>query len=413
MPSDPTRLIAHLDMDAFYASVELLRYPELEGRPVVIGGGRRHQPQWSTDPVTGQPMRTFSTLRNYVGRGVATTATYAARALGLHSAMGLMKAAQFAPDAVLLPVDFDAYRKYSRLFKDAVRAIAPRIQDNGIDEIYIDLTNVRLEEAETVVREPARDRWDEVEGIARSIKAAVRAATGLSCSIGIAPNKLLAKIASELDKPDGLSLLREGDMERRIWPLPARRINGIGPKSSAKLEALGVATIAELAAADPAWLVEHFGRAHGAFMHDAAHGRDERDVLTVMEPKSISRETTFERDLSASRDREELSRIFTALCTGVSDDLRRKGYLGKTIGLKLRYDNFKTVTRDRTLDWPTDDPRAIRRAAGECLKRVPLDRRIRLLGVRAGALFAADTVGPTPPAEAADATPSLFDEIQR
>ena len=146
-------------------------------------------------------------------------------------------------------------------------------------------------------------------------------------------------------------------------------------------------------------------------MHDAAHGRDDRDVLTEMEPKSISRETTFERDLSARRDREELSRIFTALCTGVSDDLRRKGYLGKTIGLKLRYDNFKTVTRDRTLDWPTDDPQAIRRAAGECLKRVPLDRRIRLLGVRVGALFAASAVGAGPPPDAADATPSLFDEI--
>ncbi len=411
MPSDPRRLIAHLDMDAFYASVELLRYPELKGRPVVIGGGRRHQPQVSTDPATGRPVRTFATLRNYAGRGVATTATYEARARGLHSAMGLMKCAQLAPDAVLLPVDFDAYRKYSRLFKDVVRAIAPRIQDNGIDEIYIDLSDVRPHATGTVAREPASDRWDEVATVARSIKDAVCAATGLSCSIGIAPNKLLAKIASELDKPDGLTVIREGDMERRIWPLPARRINGIGPKSSARLEALGVVTIADLAAAEPAWLVEHFGRAHGAFMHDAAHGRDERDVITFMEPKSISRETTFDRDLSPSRDRAELSRIFTALCTGVSDDLKRKGYVGKTIGLKLRYDNFKTVTRDRTLDWPTDDPRAIRRAAGECLKRVPLDRRIRLLGVRAGALFAADTVGPAPPAEAADATPSLFDEI--
>jgi DNA polymerase-4 len=401
-------MIAHLDMDAFYASVELLRYPELAGLPVVIGGGRRHQPEWVSDPVTGRPVRKFATLRNYAGRGVATTATYPARALGLRSAMGLMKAAQLAPDAVLLPVDFDAYRKYSRLFKDAVRGLAPRIQDNGIDEIYIDLTHVH---PVSMAAEPAGDPWERAQAVARSIKDAVRAATGLSCSIGIAPNKLLAKIASELDKPDGLTLVREGDMERRIWPLPARRINGIGPKSGAKLEALGVVTIAELAAADPAWLVENFGRAHGAFMHAAAHGRDERDVITEMEPKSISRETTFERDLSASRDRAELSRIFTALCTGVSDDLRSKGYVGKTIGLKIRYDNFKTMTRDRTLDWPTDDARAIRRAAGECLKRVPLDRRIRLLGVRAGALFAAATIGPAPPADAADATPSLFDEI--
>jgi len=409
MTAEPLRFIAHLDMDAFYASVELLRHPELKGRPVVIGGGRRHLPELAPGSAGDGPIRTFATLRDYAGRGVITTATYEARALGLHSAMGLMKAAQFAPDAVLLPTDFDAYRKYSRLFKEAVRAIAPRIQDNGIDEIYVDLTNVDPAAAGGGARAPEHDAWERARIVASAIKHAVRAATGLSCSIGVAPNKLLAKIASELDKPDGLTVIRAGDFERRIWPLPARRINGIGPKSGAKLEALGVRTIAELAAADPAWLVEHFGRAHGAFMHDAAHGRDDRDVVTASEPKSISRETTFERDLSATRDRAELSRIFTALCTGVSDDLKRKGYLGRTIGLKLRYDNFRTVTRDSTLDWPTDDARAIRRAAGECLKRVPLDRRIRLLGVRAGALVAATAVGPAPQVEQADPTPSLFD----
>jgi DNA polymerase-4 len=388
----------------------LLRYPELKGLPVVIGGGRRHQPVTTTDPATGRAVRTFATLRSYVGRGVITTATYEARAFGLHSAMGMMKAAQLAPDTILLPVDFDAYRKYSRLFKDAVRAIAPRIQDNGSTRsTSISRTCIRPRTVSSC-RNPNANPWERVHAVARAIKQAVRAATGLSCSIGIASNKLLAKIASELDKPDGLTLLRPEDIERRIWPLPARKINGIGPKSGAKLEALGVRTIAELAAADPAWLVEHFGRAHGAFMHEAAHGRDDRDVLTEMEPKSISRELTFERDLSPRRDRDELTQIFTALCTGVSDDLKRKGYLGKTIGLKLRYDNFKTVTRDRTLDWPTDDPQAIRQAAGECLKRVPLDRRIRLLGVRAGALFAASAVAARPPPDAADATPSLFDE---
>src|SRR5262245_39849396 len=163
MPAPPNRFIAHLDMDAFYASVELLRYPELKGRPVVIGGGRRHQPTVSTDPATGRTVRTFATLRHYVGRGVITTATYEARAFGLHSAMGMMKGAQLAPDAILLPVDFDAYRKYSRLFKEAVRAIAPRIQDNGIDEIYVDLTNVHLAAAgPPSVREPAPDEWERV-----------------------------------------------------------------------------------------------------------------------------------------------------------------------------------------------------------------------------------------------------------
>jgi DNA polymerase-4 len=198
-------------------------------------------------------------------------------------------------------------------------------------------------------------------------------------------------------------------MERRIWPLPARRINGIGPKSSAKLGMLGVVTIAELAAADPAWLVEHFGRAHGAFMHAAAHGRDERDVITEMEPKSISRETTFERDLSATRDREQLSAIFTELCEGVGDDLQRKGYAGRTIGVKLRYDNFATVTRVHTIDEATQSVDAIRRAAGDCLKRVDLTRRIRLIGVRVGGLVPADAVRALREPDPDRATASLFD----
>jgi len=252
MPSPPVRLIAHLDMDAFYASVELLRYPELRGRPVVIGGGRRHQPVDTVDPATGRTTRTFATLRGYVGRGVITTATYEARALGLNSAMGLMKAVPKAPDAVLLPSDFDAYRKYSRLFKGAVSAIAPLIQDNGIDEIYIDLTDVHGVPVGKEVREPESDPWERVSGVAQSIKDAVRAATGLSCSIGIAPNKLLAKIASELDKPDGITVVRASDLQHRIWPLPARKINGIGPKSSARLEALGIHTIGDFGAADTA-----------------------------------------------------------------------------------------------------------------------------------------------------------------
>ncbi len=381
-------------MDAFYASVELLRYPELAGLPVVIGGGGAHRPVERVDPATGAIRREFATLAEYAGRGVATTATYEARALGVHSAMGLMKAAALAPHAILLPVDFDAYRRMSRTFKDAVRTLAPRIEDRGIDEIYIDLSDA-----------PAREG---VRALGQSIKDAVRAATGLRCSIGIAANKLLAKIASDLDKPDGLTLIGDGDLERRIWPLPARRINGIGPKSAARLAAMDIHTIADLARAGRQRLVECFGRAHGEWMDAAAHGRDSRPVVTTSEPRSISRETTFERDLSAMRDRARLSAIFTELCEGVGDDLRRKGYAGRTIGLKLRYDNFRTVTRDVTLAAPTQDPTAIRRAAGSCLKRVALERRIRLLGVRVGALVPADPASMLA-AEPAPLTGSLFD----
>ena len=408
MSIEPLRHIAHLDMDAFYASVELLRYPELRGKPVVIGGGRRHQPEETIDRVGGQVTRKFATLRAYVGRGVITTATYEARALGLHSAQGLMKAALLAPDAILLPTDFDRYRDYSRRFKVAVQAIAPQIEDRGIDEIYIDLTGVRLPEHDTGAETPG-EAWWRAREVAKAIKECVRAETGLSCSIAVAPNKLLAKISSELDKPDGLTMLAAGDIARRIWPLPARKINGIGPKASARLEALGVCTIGELAHSDPLWLLEHFGKSYGAWLHEAANGRDDRPVVTFSEPKSISRETTFERDLHPARDRDLLSEIFTGLCAGVADDLQRKGYVGRTIGLKLRYDDFKTVTRDQTIAVPTQDARAIRRAAGECLKRVPLDRRIRLLGVRVGALSMAEVADGSAQVSAQEPTSFLFD----
>ncbi len=369
------RFIAHLDMDAFYASVELLRYPQLRGQPVAVGGRRRTAER---DPADNAIPR----LRDYSGRGVITTATYEARALGVRSGMGLMKAAKLAPDALLLPADFDQYRRYSRMFKDAARAIAPHIEDRGIDEVYIDLTEL----VASTAADGAPDPWARARGVAVDIQRAVREATGLSCSIGITPNKLLSKIASELEKPGGIAVLREADIAPRVWPLPVNKINGIGPKAAARLEALGIRTIGELAQADPTLLVEHFGKSYGAWMHEAAHGRDERPVVIYSEPKSISRETTFENDLHPVRDREQLSHIFTDLCVRVAGDLQRKGYAGKTIGLKLRYDNFKTVTRDRTLDAPTQDAGMIRRAAGECLKRVPLDRRIRLLGVRVGAL---------------------------
>ncbi|MBC8057348.1 MAG: DNA polymerase IV [Rhizobiales bacterium] len=364
------RLIAHLDMDAFYASVELLRYPDLRGRAVVIGGGRRHEPVEQADGT-----RRYALLRDYTGRGVITTSTYEARALGVFSAMGTMKAAKLAPEAVLLPVDFDRYRHYSRLFKAAVRAVAPVVEDRGIDEIYIDLTDLPGAQA------------DAGRAVAQRLKEAVFDATGgLTCSVGVTPNKLLSKLASELDKPNGLTLLGTDDIATRIWPLAAKKVNGIGPKANEKLGKLGLHTVGDIAAAAPQWLTEHFGTSYGAWLHDAAHGRDERPVVTFSEPKSISRETTFERDLHAVRDRAALGEIFTELCVKLAGDLGRKGYASRTIGIKLRFDDFKIITRDLSLPAHTMDARTIRRAAGECLKRVDLTRRLRLIGVRAGAL---------------------------
>lgn len=361
------RRIAHLDMDAFFASVELLRYPELRGQAVVVGGRNVHQPVEQPDGT-----KRFSHLRDYVGRGVITTSTYEARALGVFSGMGLMKSAQLAPDAILLPANFEAYRNYSRRFKSAVATIAPLIEDRGIDEIYIDLT----------------DLPETTEALAQRIKQTVFVSTGLTCSIGISPNKLLSKICSDLNKPNGITILGMEEITTRIWPLPAQKINGIGPKANERLRKYGINTIGELAATPVEFLVSKFGPATGVWLYRVAQGVDERPVITASEPKSVSRESTFERDLHAKHDRAELSEAFTSLCMRVADDLTRKGYASKTIGIKLRYADFHAVTRDVTLPRGVSDPQSIRKAAGECLKRVPLSQKIRLLGVRAGGLVA-------------------------
>lgn len=378
------RWIAHIDMDAFFASVELLRYPDLKGLPVVVGGSNDHQPVTQADG-----SRSYARLKDYVGRGVVTTSTYPARALGVFSGMGMMKAAKLAPDAILLPADFPAYRHYSQLFKQAVAQIAPHIENVGIDEIYVDISELS----------------GDVGDNARTIQAAVYAATGLTCSIGVSAQKRLAKVASDLRKPNGITIVRDEDVPALIWPLKASKINGIGPKAAAKLASLGIVTVGDLAAADPALLHANFGPASAAWLLDVARGIDERPVVTHSEPKSMGRENTFSNDLHPKADRTRLTPAFTELCERVAQDLQRKGYVGKTVGVKLRFADFQTVTRDITLPRATDDAQEIRRAAGECLKRIVLDKRIRLLGVKVtslekkgaqpspvqGDLFASDT----------------------
>lgn len=381
----PVRRIAHLDMDAFYASVELLRYPQLKGLPVVIGGSRRSEDEVLARAAAAGtrdriPLEEFPRIRDYVGRGVITTATYAARQFGVGSAMGIMKAARLCPDAIMLPVDFDEYRKYSRLFKEQILAIAPVMENRGVDEVYIDLTDV------------AGGQEEGGRVLAAQLQAAILEATGLTCSIGVAPNKLLAKMASEFNKPNGISIVHEADLETMIWPLPCRKINGIGPRTDEKLKGLDIHTIRDLAAHDLVWLVEHFGKSYGAWLYAAARGRDDRPVETRSEPVSMSRETSFGSDLHAVRDKAALGAVFTRLCEQVAADLDRKGYVGKTIGIKIRYDDFRSVTRDHTVDFYTADALTIRQLAGQCLKRVPLDQRIRLLGVRVGGLEKADQV---------------------
>ncbi|MFP8776936.1 Y-family DNA polymerase [Hydrogenophaga sp. RWCD_12] len=385
-------------MDAFYASVELLRYPQLKGLPMVIGGGRRREAEmfarlqaaypereWGPDSLDRIPVDFFPRLKDYAGRGVATTATYAARQFGVGSAMGLMKAAKLCPDAILLPVDFEEVKRLSRLFKSTILEIAPVMQDRGVDEVYIDFTHV-----------PGGQR----EGgrvLARLIQKSILQATGLTCSIGVAPNKLLAKMASEFNKPNGISIVRPDDLQTMIWPLPCRKINGVGPKADEKLQSHDIRTIGELAAREKHWLIETFGKSYGAWLHEAAWGRDDRPVETESEPVSMSRETTFDRDLHAVRDRAEAGAVLTKLCEQVAGDLQRKGYLGKTIGIKITFDNFEKVTRDQTIDVYTADAAVIRRQAGLSLKRVDLSRRFRLLGVRVGKLVKVGTAEASAP----------------
>lgn len=371
MPDQATRRIAHIDMDAFFASCELSRYPELTGLPMVVAGGASHVPKLREDGT-----REFSRLRDYVGRGVLTTATYEARALGLHSAMPTMHAAKLAPDAILLPVNFELYRHFSRLFKAAIRSISPLVENIGIDEVYADVSSLE---------------GDAIE-IAQRLKSAVLSATGLTCSVGIAPNKLLAKLCSEMQKPDGITVITMSDVPERIWPLPAKKMNGIGPKASAKLASLEIQTIGEIAAMQEAWLVAHFGKHYGSWLYRVSRGQDDRPVVTESVPVSMSRETTFERNLHPVRDKPALSQAFTNLCERVANDLVQKGYVCHKVGIKLRFDDFKTVTRDLTLTKPLSDAKALRLYAGKCLKRIDLDKKIRLLGVKASGLVRTDSM---------------------
>ena len=339
-PSVLARRVLHLDMDAFYASVELLRRPELRGKPVVIGG-------------RGNPD----------SRGVVSTATYEARAFGIRSAMPMRTAKKLCPEAIFLPTDFAEYKRWSLVFKEEMRVVSPLFEDRGIDEAYLDVTDVAGESIE----------------IGRALKERVHGATGMTCSLAIAPNKLLAKLGSELDKPDGLTLLGFTDIATRIWPLDVRKLQGVGPKAEERLKALGYRTIGDIATVPFEKLRESFGESYSRHLHETSNGRDERPVVTFREPKSISAETTFDED---TRDWQELAKTLARYAKRVADQLRAKGYRGRTVGIKLRFSDFELVTRDRTLPEATDDPLEIRRAAFECLGRVDLKRRVRLLGVR-------------------------------
>lgn len=335
------RAIVHLDLDAFYAAVEVLENPELGGRPLLVGG----------DPE---------------GRGVVATASYAAREYGVHSAMPMYKAVQLCPDAIVLPTRHDLYRDYSRRVMALLYDVTETVERVSIDEAYLDLTQ-------------QVDEWEEGVTLARRLQEQVQAKVGLSASLGVATNKLVAKVASDHDKPGGLTVVRSGEEAAFLAPLSVRVIWGIGATTAEKLAAMGVETVGDLAQVLEEALADRFGSEQAAAMVRRAQGIDRRPVVTEHERKSVSRETTFSRDL---RDINGLKRHLWRLSKSVAQRLARAGVAAGTITIKLRYGNFDTLTRQMSLDAPTDDAVRIYGAALVLLEQTrDRGRPVRLLGV--------------------------------
>jgi DNA polymerase-4 len=338
------RRILHIDMDAFFSAVEEKRHPELVGKPVVVGG-------------EGDPTK----------RGVVSTASYEARKFGIHSAMPLKTAYRLCPDAVFLPVDYEEYSRVSGEVKAILRQFSPEIEDVGIDEAFLDISSI--------------DRPS--EEISKEIKKRVRDETGLTCSIGIGPNKLLAKIASDMQKPDGLTIIMEDDIRERIWPLSARKLWGVGPKTEAYLKEMGIQTIGDLASLPLDRLIEEFGQSYGNYLYEASRGIDESPLVTHWEPRSISRETTFQKDTD---NWQAIAKTLAELTKEIVAGMREEGYQGRTVTVKIRFNDFRTYTRAKTLEDLTDSLEKIRKAAFECLGRVELRKKVRLVGVRISSL---------------------------
>ncbi len=339
--------VAHVDMDAFYVSIELLRRPELRGKPVVVATG--------TDPTA---------------RGVVMTASYEAREFGVHSALPLAVAHRRCPQMVLVPRDMALYRRASVRVMEILGRFAERIEVAGLDEAYLDLSGCPAPKAR-----------------ARQLKAEMRSELKLVCSVGLAPNKLLAKIASDLDKPDGLTVLRPDDMLDAVGDRPATLIPGVGPKTAERLGQAGIATVAELATAPEADLARVLGPNLGRELRARANGRDERRVTTERVAKSESRETTFAHDVG---DPEEMRATVARLAESVCESLERNGRGGRTVTLKIRLRPFRTFTRSRTLPETTADADVVRSVALELLDGFERDAPVRLLGVGVAGLSAPD-----------------------
>ncbi|HEX2810360.1 MAG TPA: DNA polymerase IV [Kineosporiaceae bacterium] len=334
-------VIVHLDLDAFFCAVEQLHKPSLRGKPVIVGG-------------TGR-------------RGVVATASYEARVFGVSSAMPIAQARRLCPNAAYLGPRFAAYRAASELVMGVVRELSPLVEQVSVDEAYIDLTP----------NHPGLDVASVTE-LAEGLRSRVHAITGLTASIGVGTSKLMAKIGSELDKPDGLTVIPPGEEALTLEPMPVRRLPGVGPATQARLHKRGITRIGDLARASPADVVDVLGQAHGAALHQYAHGIDHRAVVPERDAKSVSAEETFPTDLTGQR---ELTQHVRRLIERVATRLAADGTSGRTITLKLRRYDFSTITRSITLDQPTGSASKIAAAATQLLAAIDTSDGVRLLGV--------------------------------
>jgi DNA polymerase IV (DinB-like DNA polymerase) len=335
----------HVDMDAFYAAVEVRENPSLEGKPVIVGADPREHP-----------------------RGVVLTASYEARPFGVRSAMSCVQALRRCPSAIFVPPRFELYGRVSSEIMEFLRGYADHLQPTGIEEGYLDVT------------ERCGGSFSKARDLAREIKAALRTSQRLTCSIGIAPTKAAAKIASDFEKPDGVTVVTPDRLVEFLAPISVRKISGVGPKTADRLKELGLETIGDVQAYGRQDLVELLG-AYGEYVHDVAMGRDEDAVVEPLgPPESISTETTFDRDLEGYAD---LWPELEALAKSLHIQLVEEKYAYRTVGLKARYSNFETLTRSRSLKIHTADLEPILILGQMMLKEILVPgRKIRLIGVR-------------------------------
>ena len=343
------RRILHCDMDSFFAAVEMRDDPSLRGKPVVVGGDPR-------------------------GRGVVAAASYEVRKYGVHSAMPAARAIQLCPHAVFLKPDFRRYREESGHIFEIFRRFTPLVQPVSIDEAYLDVTDHLTP-------------WGSATAVAQEIRRRVREERRLTVSIGVAPNKLVAKIASDFHKPDGLTVVHPHKVENFLAPLPVRELRGVGPRTEAALAELGIGTVKDLRRVSREDLTRRFGR-HGDTLYEFARGVDERPVVTHRERKSLGHENTYREDL---RDLDRMDDEMNRFADEVARGLDRRAFLASTFTVKVRYGDFTTVTRSKTLPAPTADAETIARVARGLLRKTDAPRApVRLLGLTASGLSGDD-----------------------